>query len=579
MSSTISTCRSVRSRSRSFMMRTTPLVRVAEPYDDTAMKSNSTGQVDRAREVGHEHERALEDADEQRRVIVVVGRDLLAEVADALLQLVLVDDDPTDVRVVHVGCGLRAQPEEAPGTGGDPDAMVDTVTDDPDRLVRRPADRRRPGRARRLAATPASASASCRSFEPLRPSGRNRSPAPAARTTTDAGHPVGVAHRPVDAVGPRHRRAVLDPRLDLDAARTGPGPGSASDDAATAAAPRRRGAVDAHEPAAHPLDPVAAGELRGAARRPRATASTRSTVAADGGGGRASQRRTTRRARARRGSATSAARRRDRAAAASDSSSSSSSRNSSAWRASTSTRSRSAPRSSRGMTSRRSQTRRWCRSSFIGSCTGASPSRAQSSWVSRRRSSSSGRRTKPRARRHARQPGRRRAPQHLQQHRLGLVVARVPDEDRHRRRPRPARVPARRTARSRARASRFGPCPTSTRSTRDRARRTAPRPRAHRRARRARCPARRPWSTYTACTSSPCVAREREQRERVGAAAAPDDDRARRARGRRATAERFTPVRRRPEPATRPGSLSSATVGRFSGACHTASNACRPPIS
>ena len=35
--------RSVRSRSRSFMMRTTPLVRVADPYDDTAMKSNSTG--------------------------------------------------------------------------------------------------------------------------------------------------------------------------------------------------------------------------------------------------------------------------------------------------------------------------------------------------------------------------------------------------------------------------------------------------------------------------------------------------------------------------------------------------------
>ena len=25
------------------MMRTTPLVRVADPYDDTAMKSNSTG--------------------------------------------------------------------------------------------------------------------------------------------------------------------------------------------------------------------------------------------------------------------------------------------------------------------------------------------------------------------------------------------------------------------------------------------------------------------------------------------------------------------------------------------------------
>ena len=74
-------------------MRTTPLVRVADPYDDTAMKSNSTGQVDRAGEIGHEHERALEDADEQRRIVGVVGRDLLAELADALLQLVLVDDD------------------------------------------------------------------------------------------------------------------------------------------------------------------------------------------------------------------------------------------------------------------------------------------------------------------------------------------------------------------------------------------------------------------------------------------------------------------------------------------------------
>ena len=36
---------------------------------------------------------------------VVVGRDLLAEVANPLLQLVLVDDDPTDIRVVHVVAG------------------------------------------------------------------------------------------------------------------------------------------------------------------------------------------------------------------------------------------------------------------------------------------------------------------------------------------------------------------------------------------------------------------------------------------------------------------------------------------
>ena len=72
------------------------------------------------------------------------------------------------------------------------------------------------------------------------------------------------------------------------------------------------------------------------------------------------------------------------------------------------------------------------------------------------------------------------------------------------------------------------------------------------------------------------LAREREQRERVGAAAAPDDDARVRARDRRARRERFTPVRRRRARARAAGSLSSATVGRFSGACHTASNAGRP---
>ena len=43
-------------------MRTTPLVRVDDPYDDTAMKSNR--EIDGPGEIGHEHERALEDADE-----------------------------------------------------------------------------------------------------------------------------------------------------------------------------------------------------------------------------------------------------------------------------------------------------------------------------------------------------------------------------------------------------------------------------------------------------------------------------------------------------------------------------------
>ena len=64
------------------------------------MKSNSTGRSI-AREVGHEHERALEDADEQRRSVDIVGGDLLAEIVHALLHLVLVDDHAADVRVVH----------------------------------------------------------------------------------------------------------------------------------------------------------------------------------------------------------------------------------------------------------------------------------------------------------------------------------------------------------------------------------------------------------------------------------------------------------------------------------------------
>ncbi len=51
------------------------------------MKSNSTGQVDRAGEVAHEHERALEHTHEERRTVRVVGGDLLAEAGDALAEL------------------------------------------------------------------------------------------------------------------------------------------------------------------------------------------------------------------------------------------------------------------------------------------------------------------------------------------------------------------------------------------------------------------------------------------------------------------------------------------------------------
>ncbi len=227
MSSTINTWRSVRSRSRSFMMRTTPLVRVADPYDDTAMKSNSTGRSIGPGEIGHEHERTLEDADEQWRVVVVVGRDLLAEIADALLQFVFVDDDPTDVRVVHAGNALWSfmrrlrSARGSAGCRGDPDTMIDTVTDDPHGFRSRNHRRRRPRGVGR--ATPASASASCSSFEPLRPEG----PEPFAglgpphhhRSRDDDRRRRPPGSRPS---GHATGRTVLDPGLDLDVGESRP---------------------------------------------------------------------------------------------------------------------------------------------------------------------------------------------------------------------------------------------------------------------------------------------------------------------------------------------------------------------
>ena len=59
--------------------------------------------VDRARQVAHEDERTLEHTDEQRRPALVVGRDLLAELADPLLQLVLAHDHVADRAQVHGG--------------------------------------------------------------------------------------------------------------------------------------------------------------------------------------------------------------------------------------------------------------------------------------------------------------------------------------------------------------------------------------------------------------------------------------------------------------------------------------------
>src|SRR6185369_6731548 len=62
------------------------------------------GDVDGSYEVGHEDEGALEDADEERITVGVVGGDLLAELGDAPPEVVFGDDDGAELRVVaHAG--------------------------------------------------------------------------------------------------------------------------------------------------------------------------------------------------------------------------------------------------------------------------------------------------------------------------------------------------------------------------------------------------------------------------------------------------------------------------------------------
>ena len=60
------------------------------------MKSISHGTRERPHQVGHEEDRALEDADEQQLAAGVVGGQLAAELADPRLQRVLVDQDLAD---------------------------------------------------------------------------------------------------------------------------------------------------------------------------------------------------------------------------------------------------------------------------------------------------------------------------------------------------------------------------------------------------------------------------------------------------------------------------------------------------
>src|SRR5205823_2079421 len=54
------------------------------------------GHADLAHQVGHEEDGALQHADEQEVASLVVGRDLPAELADPLVQAVLVDQDLAD---------------------------------------------------------------------------------------------------------------------------------------------------------------------------------------------------------------------------------------------------------------------------------------------------------------------------------------------------------------------------------------------------------------------------------------------------------------------------------------------------
>src|SRR5262249_9509207 len=93
-------------------------------------------------QVAHEHERALEDPDEQGRPTGVVGGDLLAELSDPAAELFLADHHPTDVGV------LAGELHEREATAARPRGAARTVA--PCVLPRAPSPvrRRAPRRAR-----------------------------------------------------------------------------------------------------------------------------------------------------------------------------------------------------------------------------------------------------------------------------------------------------------------------------------------------------------------------------------------------------------------------------------------------
>ena len=101
------------------------------------MKSTSQGSVDRAHQVGEEEDGALQHADEQRVAARVVARDLRAQLADAVLQIVRLDQDLADRRVAHEGAECRS-----PALGVQHPRSATARTPPPRSSIARPVRRR-----------------------------------------------------------------------------------------------------------------------------------------------------------------------------------------------------------------------------------------------------------------------------------------------------------------------------------------------------------------------------------------------------------------------------------------------------
>ena len=142
MSSTISTCRPVMSVSRSLMIRTTPERLGARAVGRDGHPVHRHGHRQRAHEVGHDHDRALEHPDEQQVLAGVVGRDLRRQLVEPGVDLVLGDEHLLEVgshlASVHVGPPRRRPP-------GDPTRTASPATRD--KAVPRRAATTRPGRS------------------------------------------------------------------------------------------------------------------------------------------------------------------------------------------------------------------------------------------------------------------------------------------------------------------------------------------------------------------------------------------------------------------------------------------------